>query len=389
MDFKFTEEQERLRQEVREFLDRELPKESHAGDNDLWVSIRGYSPEFSRKLGEKGWIGITWPKEYGGGGRSYLDRLIVCEELFRRGAPVGAHWPADRQVGPSLLAFGTQEQKRQFLPRLARAEIFVNIGLSEPGAGSDLASVQTRAEEKEDCFIVNGQKLWQSMAHKCQYIYLLARTDPNVPKHKGLSEFLVEINLPGITIRPVLDMTGEHHFNEVFFDNVRIPKDSLIGERNNGWYQSNAHLDYERGGIERAMTNYPIYMDIIKYVKETGLNKEPWIRQELAELEVEYQVARLLCYRVTWMLSQGIRPTLETAGAKVFGMDHAKRLANTVTKIIGLYGQLMPDSKHAPLKGRAAVNFLWSPAYTFSAGTSEIMRNLIATRGLGLPIAKG
>jgi len=385
MDFKFTEEQEKLRREVIQFLDEELPKYPNSGDNDAFVSIRGYSLEFSRKLAQRGWVGMTWPKEYGGGGCSYIDRLVVCEELFRHGAPVYAHWGNDRQVGASLLAFGSEEQKRKYLPRLRNVDFVVCIAMSEPDAGSDLASLKTTAIEQEDCFLVNGQKLWTSMAHKCEYMWLLARTDPSAPKHRGLSEFMFEIPCPGMTMRTIYDMCGEDHFNEVFFDNVRIPKDSLVGQRNNGWYQSTAHLDYERAGIERALTNYPLYMQTLDYVKQTGLNKVPWIRQELAELEVEYQVARLMCYRVAWLLSQGLRCTLETAAAKVFGMDHAKRLSDSVVKILGLYGQLMPESAYTLLKGRAAINFLWSPSYTFSAGTSEIMRNIIAQRGLELP----
>jgi alkylation response protein AidB-like acyl-CoA dehydrogenase len=385
MDFRFTEEQEKLRQEVRQFLEEELPQEPHAGDNDMWASIRGFSEEFSRKMGRKGYIGITWPKEYGGQERTYLERLIVSEELFRYGAPVYAHWAADRQVGPGLLHFGTEEQRRKYLPGIIKGELYFALGMSEPEAGSDLASLRTRAIEQDDCFLVNGQKLWTSMAHRSQYMYLLARTDPDVPKHKGISEFLIPTDLTGITMRPVIDMCGEHHFNEVFFDNVRVPKDCLLGEKNNGWYQSTAHLDYERGGIERVMSNYPLYRQTIEFVKEAGLSKVPWIRQELADLEVEFQVARLLCYRVAWMLTEGIKATYETAMAKLFGMDHDKRFSHTVTKILGLYSQLMPESKYTLFKGYATMNFLWGPSYTFGAGTAEIMRNIIAIRGLGLP----
>ncbi len=387
MDFKFTEEQEKFRQEVIEFLEEELPKEPHAGDNDMWVSIRGFSLEFSHKMGERGYIGITWPKKYGGLERTWIDRLILYEEIFRRGAPVYAHWMNDRQVGTILLTFGTEEQKEWFLPRMAKAEILFCLGMSEPEAGSDLASLRTSAVEKDDCFVINGQKLWTSMAQHCQYMYMMARTDPNAPKHRGISEFIVDLSTPGITVRPVIDMCGEDHFTEVFFDNVRIPKDSLLGQKNRGWYQNMAHLDYERAGIERAMSNHPLFMQTIEFVKQTGLNKVPWIRNELADLEVEYQVVRLLCYKVAWMLTQGMTCTAETAEAKVFGMDHAKRLANTVSKILGLYGQLMPESKYALFKGYAAINLLWAPSYTFGAGTSEIMRNLIAIRGLGLPVA--
>jgi alkylation response protein AidB-like acyl-CoA dehydrogenase len=257
--------------------------------------------------------------------------------------------------------------------------------MSEPDAGSDLASLQTRAIETEDGFIINGQKVWTSIVHFGDYTYLVARTDPNAPKHKGISEFVVDLKTPGITIRPLITPDGSHDYNELFFDDVHISKDALIGQKNRGWYQIVAQLDYERSGVERLMTNYPLFERIKIYVKENNLGKELRIRQKLSELETEYEVGRLLIYRVAWLLSQGKLPNYEAAMSKVFATTFEQRLANAATQILGLYGQLMPGSKWSMFDGRVATDYLFSPGRTLQAGTSEILRNIVATRGLGLP----
>jgi alkylation response protein AidB-like acyl-CoA dehydrogenase len=383
MDFRFTPEQEALREEVRRFLDEELPRESLEIKEDNWVN--GFSPRFSRKLGQRGWIGMTWPPQYGGQGKSYLDRLIVTEELLRRGAPVFAHWLGDRQVGPAILAYGSEEQKREFLPRICRGEIVFCIGMSEPEAGSDLASLQTRAVEEGEDFIINGQKVWTSGAQHADYCYLVARTDPTVAKHRGISEFIVDMKLPGITVRPLEDLTGQYHLHEVFFDNVRVPRTALIGTKNRGWYQIASQLDYERSGIERLMSNYPLFQELLELAREKGWTRNPVVRHKLAELMVEFEVGRLLIYRVAWLLSQGVVPNYEAAMAKFFGTEFEQRLADAITRILGLYGQLLPGSPRALLSGRAARAYLYSPAYTIQGGTSEILRNIVALRGLGLP----
>lgn len=386
MDFRFTEEQERFRAEVRDFLEEELRKGFFEVQTDSWLGA--FSSEFSRKVGERGWIGLTWPKEYGGKGVSYLDRLVYTEEMLRYGAPVAAHWMADRQVGPCIIRFGSEEQKKELLPRIVRGEIYFGLGMSEPEAGSDLASLKTRAVEDGDEFIIDGQKVWTSWAHHADYLYLVARTDPNAPKHKGISEFLLDMKLPGITVRPLIDMTGAHHFNEIFFDGVRIPKTALIGEKNRGWYQIAAQLDYERAGIERLMGNYPAYKAIMDYTLEARRKGEavgPMVRHRLAELAVEYEVGRLLCYRVAWVLTQGRIPNYEAAMAKFYCTEWEQRLANAALQILGPYGQLLPGSKGALLKGIMARAYLFSPGHTLGAGTSEVLRNVVALRGLGLP----
>ncbi|MBI2907600.1 MAG: acyl-CoA dehydrogenase family protein [Chloroflexi bacterium] len=388
MDFRFTEEQERFREEVRDFLEEELRKGSFQPREDAWTGA--FSLEFSRKIAEKGWIGLTWPKEYGGQGRTYLDRLVFMEEVLKYGAPLAAHWMAERQMGPSIINYGTEEQKKYFLPRIIRAEVTFCAGMSEPGAGSDLASLQTRAVEDDNGFVINGQKVWTSRAHLSHYIYLVARTDPNVPKHKGISEFIVDLKLPGITINPLTDMSGGQHFNEVFFDNVRIPKTALIGVRNRGWYQIAAQLDYERSGLERIMSNYPLLSAVTAYAKETRkngkpLSEDPLVREKLAKLTVEFEVGRLLIYRVAWMLTQGKLPNYQTALAKTYGSEFEQRLANCALDIFGLRGQLLAGSKWALYGGRPPRNYLFSRGYTIQGGTSEILRNVIAIRGLGLP----
>ena len=390
MEFYFTEEQERFRQEVIQFLEDELQQGNFEVHCDAWMG--GYSPEFSRKMGERGWIGLCWPKECYGQGKSYMDRMVLTEEIVRYGAPAAAHWFADRQMGPSIIRHGTDEQKEFYLPRIARGEIVFGIGMSEPEAGCDLASLRTKAVEDGDNYVLNGQKVWTSGAHFIDYLYLIARTDPDVPKHKGISEFIVDMKLPGIEVRPLIDMTGGHHYNEVFLDNVQVPKSCLVGEINRGWYQIAQQLDYERSGVERLMTNYPLLQDLIKYTKQTEqggepLSKQATIRNSIADLTVRYEVGRMLTYRVAWVLDQGRLPTTEAALAKAYCTEFEQQLAHVATMIPGLYGQLRQGSKDLPpaFRESPSESYLFSPGYTIQGGTSEILRNIVAMRGLELP----
>src|SRR5215470_11939189 len=380
MDFALTPEQQTFRQEIRDFLAQEVSP--NAVVEDGWIV--GFSREFSLKLGARGWIGLTWPKQYGGQARSYLDRVVLTEELLRAGAPVAAHWLGDRQVGPALLAYGSEEQKAEILPRVTKGEIVFCLGMSEPGSGSDLASLRTKAVEEGDHFSLTGQKIWTSFAHVADYAYLVARTDSNAPKHKGISEFLIDMQMPGITVRPLVDITGEHHFNEVFFDNVRVSKKYLIGEKNRGWYQIASQLDYERSGIERLLSNYPLFRDTVRYAQEQGLTKDPLIRNQLAQAQVELDLGRFMIYKVAWLLSQGRIPNHEAAMAKCFCTDVEQRIAQLVSSILGDYAVLLPGSPAARLAGRAAREYLYAPAYTIQGGTSNVLRNIMAIRGLGL-----
>ncbi|MFH1484933.1 MAG: acyl-CoA dehydrogenase family protein [Chloroflexota bacterium] len=388
MEFRFTEEQEQFRKEIGCFLAEESRRGTFESQDDAWA--QGFSLEFSRKVAQRGWIGLTWPKEYGGQDRSYLDRLIYMEEMLRYGAPVAAHWMGKRQMGPPLIRYGTTEQKEWFLPRIVRAEIVFCAGMSEPGAGSDLASLQTRAVEDGNDLVITGQKVWTSRAHLADFCYLVVRTDSDAPKHRGLSEIVVDLKLPGITVRPLIDMTGGYHFNEVFFDGVRVPKTALIGEKNRGWYQIISQLDFERSGLERLMGNYLLFRDIINYAREIQRHGKPLgehraIRHKLAQLAIEFEVGRLLIYRVAWALSQGRLPNYESAMAKAYCSEFEQRVAGQAMEILGLYGHLLAGSKRAALTGRAARSYLFSRAYTIQGGTSEILRTVIAIRGLGLP----
>lgn len=388
MDFKFTEEQEAFRQEVRTFLEEELRQGSFTPSCDSW--IQGYSPEFTKKVASKGWIGLTWPEEYGGQGRSNIDRLILTEEMLRYGAPTACHWFADRQIGRSIITFGTEEQKSELLPKILRGEAYVGLGMSEPEAGSDLASLKTRAVEDGDDYVIDGQKMWTSCAGFMNYIYLVARTDPDAPKHRGISEFIIRADLPGITIQPTIDITGSEAWGEVFYDGVRVPKSCLIGEKNRGFYQILNQLDYERAGLERLMGNYPLFDAIIQFTKETRHNGKPLsqdtlIRQKLAQLQIEFDVGRLLTYRVVLVMDEGRAPNVEAAMAKPYCTTFEQRLASVATEILGLYGQLLAESKWAPVLGMAPHSFLGSKGYSLQAGTTEVLKNIVATRGLGLP----
>ncbi|MBI4337477.1 MAG: acyl-CoA dehydrogenase family protein [Chloroflexi bacterium] len=382
MDFSWTPEQQRFRQELHDFILREMPSGSERGEE-------GHSPEFSRKLGKAGWIGSSWPVEYGGRGLGAMERLIYSEEMVLTGAPIGYHHIAERQMGPSIIMFGTEEQKRSFLPRIAAGECAFCIGYSEPNAGSDLASLTTRAVQDGDDYIVNGAKVWNS-AHRADYIWLATRTDPDVPKHKGISVFLVDLKTPGITIQPILNMANHHGFNLVTFENARVPGSAMVGERDRGWYVAAGNLDFERSGIERVGRYYPMWQEFLGFVREAKpdgrrLAEDALVRHRLAEVQIEFDVGRLMCYNVAYMMSQGKVPNIEASASKVFGCETSQRMARAMFDVMGLYGQLEPGSRRAPLAGRIERTWMTCISLTIAGGTSEVMRNIIAQRGLGLP----
>jgi alkylation response protein AidB-like acyl-CoA dehydrogenase len=383
VDFRPTAEQARLREEVRRFLEDDPAVRARSPREDGWIN--GFDRDFSRRLAENGWIGMTWPKGYGGGERTYLDRLIVSEELLRTGAPVAAHWFGDRQIGPSLLAHGTDEQKTEFVPRIVRAEVSFCVGMSEPGAGSDLASLATRADLQGDEFVIRGQKIWTSFASEAEYCYLVARTDPESRPHRGISEILLPMKTPGITVRPIRDMVGGTHFGEVFFDDVRVPASCLIGELNRGWYQIMEQLDYERSGIERLLSNWPLWSDVLRIAHETGRAADSRWRQRIADVEIKLRCGRGMIYRVAEMLTEGRVPNYEAAAAKAFCTSLEQEIARLASEIVGPGASLVAGSPRAALEGRTARALLYAPAYTIQGGTNEILRNVIARRGLGLP----
>jgi len=388
MDFELSEEQHKFRQEARDFLEEELKQGLWQPSCDAW--IMGFDPAFTKRVAQRGWIGLTWPKEYGGQGRSFIDRLILTEEMLRYGAPAACHWFADRQVGGAIVHYGTEEQKKELLPMILKGEAYVGLGMSEPDAGSDLASLKTRAVEDGDYYVIDGQKTWTSGGSYINWIYMVARTDPDAPKHRGISEFFFETSLPGINVVPIVDITGGVHFNEVFFENVRIPKQCLIGEKNRGFYQILHQLDYERSGMERLMANYPLFEALIQYAKETRrngkpLSEEPVIRSQLAQLKIELEIGRLHMYRVAVVMDEGRAPNWESSMSKAYGTAFEQHLASTAVEIAGLYGQLSPESKWVPMLGMAYHSYLSSKGYSLQAGTSEVLKNILALRKLELP----
>jgi len=389
MDFEFTDEQKSFREDIREFVQKELEQGTFIPRQNAW--IEGFSKEFSQKMSKRRWIALSWPKEYGGQGRSYMDRLILIEEMLKAKAPIAFHFLADRQVGPALIRFGSDELKREFLPKIINAEISFCLCYSEPDAGSDLASVRTAAVEEGDYFVINGQKVWTTMGHVADFGWLLAKTnlDSNLPKHRSLSEFILDMKAPGVTVQPLINIAGVHSFNEVFLDDVKIPKNHLVGKKDKGFDQIMEQVVYERAGIERLMQNYPVMESLMDYVKTTKRNgrnmrEDPIVRNELATLEIEFNIGKLLCYNVAWTIDKGKIPTYEASVCKVFCTKYEQRLSDVATRLMGLYGQLLPSSKWAPYGGVAAESYLWNPSYTLQGGTVEILKNIIALRGLKL-----
>jgi len=296
------------------------------------------------------------------------------------------------RVGPTIILFGTPEQKAEFLPKIVRDELNWCQGFSEPGSGSDLASLQTRAVRDGDSYIVNGQKIWTSGAQRADYMILLARTDPDAPKHRGITYFLLDMKSPGVTVRPLAQMNGRADFNEVFFEDVRVPATAVVGEVNRGWYVSTATLDFERSGIGRVIGSLRTYEEVVEYARtapsrddsNATLFSVPSVRHALADIGLSFVVGRLMSYRVAWMQSKQLIPNYEASMAKTFGTELAQKLARVAINSVGLAGQLT-GGPAAPLSGRIADLYLSTVSLTIAAGTSEINRNIIAQRGLGLP----
>ncbi|KPJ50512.1 MAG: hypothetical protein AMJ38_01700 [Dehalococcoidia bacterium DG_22] len=387
MDFRFSEEEEAFRKEVKEFLRKEWTLTDYDLDNPKhWDAAK----ELEKKLGAKGWLCMAWPKEYGGLGASHTHQLVFQEEMASARAPV-LNGQGVYMVGPCLMLQGTEEQRQRFLPPIARSEVVWVQGYSEPNAGSDLASLQTRAVLDGDDYVVNGQKTWSTAANRGDWIHLMVRTDPNAPKHRGISYLLADMRSPGISINPILQMTGRADYYEVYFDNVRVPKSNLVGQENQGWYVALTTLAFERSAIGAiVMQARNVLQDLVRFATETKrdgqpLIEDPMIGRKLAELTIEAEVAQLLSHRVVWMASRGQLPNYEASVAKTFTTELEQRIANFGMHLLGLYGQLAEGSKWAALEGRIQYEYLWTVGVTIYAGSNEIQRNIIATRGLGLP----
>jgi len=390
VDFRPTAEEESFRNEVRGFLRGELPQNWDGADpygaDAEGSSVADLGKRITKKLVEKKWIALAWPKQYGGMEATHMQQMIFNEEMAYNAVPsgggMGVAW-----VGPSIMLYGTDEQKQRFLPRITSGEDVWCTLYSEPGAGSDLAALQTRAVQDGDDFVINGQKIWTSLAKSSNWGWMAARTDPDAPKHKGISTFVVPMDAPGITIRPLINMAGQAGFNEVFFDNVRIPKDCLVGELNRGWYQVAVALDFERSGIQSYAGSRRTLEQLVRFVGEQPetVKRNPLLRMRLADRLIELAAGTYIAYRIPWMQSKGIIPNYEASISKLYGSELVQRVAATGLQLLGLFGGLAGGSKWAPLKGRMERMYLTAVSSTIAAGTSEIQRSIVATRGLGLP----
>jgi alkylation response protein AidB-like acyl-CoA dehydrogenase len=381
MQFRFTPEQQAFRDDVRTFLRTTLTPEFWAHHREY--RLPGWSPEFSREVAKRGWLAVSWPEEYGGLGLGAVQQSIYMEEMAYAGAPQEHHRRAIQQVGPSIMLFGSDEQKAEWLPRIASAEISIAMGLSEPNAGSDLANVETTAIRDGDEYLLNGVKRYTSGAHYSDYLWCVARTDPDAPKHRGISMIIAPLNDPGIEVRPLLDLHGDHHFNYVYLTDVRVPISNRIGEENRGWYVNAQTMDYERSGGAHIGSTRRIIDSALQWVRDhPKIPVRPADRNALAELTTISSVAWLLGYRVAWMREQGLFPNHEASMVKILTTSVRQAVPNVMVRIQGLAGlrDLPADSPDA-----------WGPDYLDSAsasvgqGTTEIQRNVIATRGLGLP----
>lgn len=369
------EEAEAIRTEIKAFLDERLKAMPPHKRAKSWS---GADVEFSRALGEKGWLGVTLPTRYGGAGKDAYTRFVLVEEMLAAGAPVAAHWIGDRQSGPLLLHYGTEEQREFFLPRICRGEIFFCIGMSEPNAGSDLASVRSRAVRDGDGWLLNGSKIWTTYAHTSHYMIALIRTSGGPDdRQKGLSQFIIDLSLPGITVRPITDLCGDAHFNEVFFENVRLPADALVGSEGGGWDQVNAELAFERSGPERIYSSVVLLDLWAKHVAQHG-NAADEIR--LGRLMAKITVLREMSIAITARLAAGEKPLIEAALIKDLGTEFEQSIPAEIADALASDPSIEIDEE---LLRTLAYLTQINPAFSLRGGTREILRGMIA-RGLGL-----
>lgn len=386
MEFRFSDQALAFEREVDDFLAVEWSPEVRRridASPDRYATER----DFRRKLAERGWLTMSWPREYGGQERSYEEQYLFQEALNYVGAPgatVGV-----QQVGPTLMTFGTEEQKAAFLPRIAQGEIDFALGYTEPDAGTDLASLQLRAVRDGDDYVLNGIKRFTSAAHRAEYVWLAARTDPSAPKHRGISMFLVDLQTPGITVKPIWTMSGIRT-NEVYWEDVRVPADALVGEENRGWYYAAHALDFERVSIFTVSGVRAVFDALMGWAREGGTDgsrpiDDAHVSRTLADYKVQLEVLQMLAYRNLGMIKRGEHPNHEASEVKIFSTELMQRILHTGTKLLGPYGQLTPESAHAPLGGRIEQGYRAAVMPTFGAGSNEVMRTIIATRGFGLP----
>ena len=388
MHFSFSLKEEQFRTNMRSFLKAELPPDwdgpvlsSEERNLDEILSLR-------KKLAKKGWLTIGWPKEHGGLGESPIMQTIYIEEMAYNRASVRDQ--GVELVGPTLALHGTEEQKRTFLPQISRGEMVWCQGYSEPETGSDLASVSTQAVEDGDDFIVTGRKVWTSNAHLSNWMFLLARTGEPNSRHKGLTFLLLDMKSKGVTVRPIQDLIGGHHFNEVILDCVRVPKRWLVGEKDHGWTISMTLLTFERQRVDYSARGRRMLEELVAYIKDSPNQQHVQLmpsalRHSLADLAIRINVNRLMAYRVAQAFTRGEVPTTQASITKVHGAELLQAISRVGMQTMGLYGQVATGSKHTRLAGRLLRMYALSLSTSIAGGTNEIQRNLIATRGLGLP----
>jgi 3-oxocholest-4-en-26-oyl-CoA dehydrogenase alpha subunit len=384
MNLRLTAPQLSLQKEVREWLRDNVSEEIEGfpySEEEEPARLR----DFNKKLARRGWIAPSWPVEYGGMGLGAIEQLVFGEEMAYARAPNGARGPAVGYAGPTIQMYGTEEQKRRHLPGITEWDVVWCQGFSEPESGSDLASLQSTAQRDGDDWILNGTKIWTSHGHYADWMYLLARTDSEAPKHRGISYFLLDLKSPGVTFQPLLNIAGRKGFGQFFFDQVRMPPDSLLGEENRGWYLATTTLDLERSNIANAGGARRTVDDLAGYIRDSAARASTSHRHRLAHHALEVEVATMLSYRVASMLASGGVPNQEASLLKLFLSELDQRIANTGLHVLGMYGALLPGSRLARLQAQFALTYLTTVPRTIAGGTSEIQRNIIATRGLGLP----
>lgn len=385
MDFGFDADEEEFRVELRAFLDAELPEwwRGMFVDDDRVIP---FTREVCRRLAARGWLTMAWPPEHGGKGASVWRQAVLREEMWAREEPRGPQYMNLNYIGPLVMRFGTPEQHRRFLEPMARGDVIWTQGFSEPDAGSDLAALSTRAEDRGDHFVVNGTKIWSSYADApADWCLLLVRTNPSAPKHDGISVLLVDMTSPGVTVRPIPTMAGPHEFNEMHFEDVAVPRDCLLGPQDGGWQVVTTGLTFERVGIARYARAGRIIELLVAHMNETGRAEDPHVRQQLADLRARLEAARLLSYRAISMQAAGDVPTTEASIARIHGTQLEQLVGQVGLELLGAPGQLRADDDGAPLQGEIHRQWLRNIPTTVAAGTLEIQKNIVARRGLGLP----
>ena len=391
MRFDFTPEESDFRRKLSAFLDDALPADWHGPADESRDDHWALNQQIKKGLADRGWFVMSWPTEYGGADSSPMMNTIFAEEMAYRRAP-GHDRFGTRMLGPTLMRFGSDSQRTEHLGAIARGEVQWCQGYSEPNSGSDLASLQTRAVIDGDNFIVNGAKIWTSLAHRADMMFMLVRTDPDAAPHKGISLLLVDMKTPGIQVLPIINMAGVHSFNQVVFDDVRVPQANLVGDLNDGWRVGMTVLNFERSGIDYAAWARAALEELVDYVKNddslvSTVKTDPEVRGKLASLNTEIEAARLLCYDVAWRQGQGEVPSAEASISKVAGTEIYAKVLDYGTELLGMYGVLEPGSEQAELQGNFLKMRLFATSGPILAGTNEIQKNIIAQRGLNLPRA--